>query len=410
MILAATTRLAEALLRGYTLFGGAPWLRARLMQDRLPAPADIWIHAASVGEVNSAATLITGLARDHSLLVTTNSETGRDRALTLGRPAMLAPLDVPGATGRFLDALRPRLAVTVEAELWPTRAALLAQCGIPHVVVGARMSARSADRWARLPGVIGPVLRGISALSAQDKGSEARLLQLGLRRDALMPRLDLKLLGPSQVVPAAPSTARDRTLLAASTHAGEDQLVLDAWSAARVTQPDLRLILAPRHPDRADAIAQDITARGLAFAQRSQGADQSGNDAPPVLLADTLGEMALWYDRSGICLTGGSLADHGGHTPWEPAAHGCAILHGPNVSNFTDAYAALDAAGAARRIDAAGLADAITQLAIDPAAARALGAAGRALLTQRAGDPAPLLALLGKLAKRAPNADIINES
>ncbi|TRW97451.1 3-deoxy-D-manno-octulosonic acid transferase [Paracoccus sp. M683] len=404
MFLTATTRLAETVLRGRLLLGGSDRLRARMMMDALPGPAEVWVHAASVGEVNSASVLIRALAERHSLLVTTNSETGLARARSQGWPAMLAPLDLPGCTTRFLNALRPRLAITVEAELWPTRARLLASRGIPHVIVGARMSERSARRWSRLPGVIGPVLRQVGALSAQDADSEARLLALGLPRAALLPRLDLKLLAPAKIAPPPPSAARDRVLLAASTHPGEDEPILDAYLAARTAHPDLQLILAPRHPERADQMATLIAARGLDFARRTDGAEDA-----PLLLADTLGEMPLWYARAGICLTGGSLMDHGGHTPWEPAAFGCAILHGPNVSNFTESYAALDRAGAARQVAAADLAPALSGLLADPTQLRRMGQSARGLLDARAGDPVALLTRIGDLVQSAPNSDMMSE-
>lgn len=404
MILSAATRLAETVLHGRALLGGAGHLRARMMLDGLPPRADIWIHAASVGEVNSASVLIETLALDHSILVTTNSETGLARAEARGWPAVLAPLDLPGALARFLDAARPRVAVTVEAELWPMRAKMLAARGIPHVIVGARMSERSARRWSRLPGLIRPVLKNVAALSAQDPGSEARLLSLGLADDAVLPRLDLKLLAPARVTPPPPSALRDRTVLAASTHPGEDEPVLDAWLAVRAEHPDGRLILALRHPDRADQIAAMLTAKGLDFGRRSAGADDH-----PLLLADTLGEMPLWYDRAGICITGGSLVDHGGHTPWEPAAHGSAILHGSHVANFAETYAALDQIGAARAIDATSLPGALAEMLADPHQTRQMGRAARGLLDEKTGDPAPLLALIRNLVKSGATSDILGE-
>src|SRR5699024_4688608 len=162
------------------------------------------------------------------------------------------------ALARFLDHHRPAVAVTVENEIWPNRAAALRARAVPQIVVGARMSARSATRWARLRGVIGPVLSGIRALSAQDGATETRLIDLGLPPHALLPRLQLKLLGPSQVIPPDDSPTRDTTILAASTHEGEDELILNAFVAARMRVPALRLVLAPRHPHRADAVAASV--------------------------------------------------------------------------------------------------------------------------------------------------------
>lgn len=392
MIYRTSAAILEQGLRLRARMGGPHTLRRRLALDVI-APADIWVHGASVGELNSARPIILELARTHRVLVTANSTTGRDVAAGWGIEARLAPLDMPGTLARFLDQARPRLQVTVEGEFWPLRSQALADRGIPQAVIGARLSQRSASRWARLPGLIGPVLGRLAALSAQDPGSESRLRALGLPPRAILPRLDLKLLTPAGIVPPVPSSDRDRTWLAASTHEGEEAAVLDAWMLARRHHHDLRLILAIRHPQRGDAVAALLAQRGIAFDRRSAGG--TGGD---VLLVDTLGEMDRWYGAAGICFVGGSLTDRGGHTPWEPAAHASAILHGPYVGNFRDAYAVLDGAGAALRVDAAGLADQVIGLAGDPGRARRMGQAARAVLDDGAGDPAALIAHLRELA------------
>ena len=347
--------------------------------------APIWLHGASVGELTSARPVIDMLARHSAMTVTTNSPTGRALAREWGLPARLAPLDTPQALRRFLARYRPRVAVTLENELWPNRSALLAATGVRQIVIGARMSERSARRWAMLPGLIRPALRRIDGLSAQDHGSEERLVALGLPEGALLPRIQLKLLGPARARPGAQPETRGRTILAASTHEGEEEIVLDAFMAARRQVPGLRLIIAPRHPGRGDDIAALIAARGLRPARRSAGADETA----PVLLADTLGEMARWYDAATICITGGSLVPKGGHTPWEPAAHECAILHGPHVSNFVEDYALLHAAGGAGTLatDAAGT---LVRLLRAPAETAAMGIRARMLLLRRAGKAAPL--------------------
>ena len=395
MIYSGLTRLAEPLLRLRAGLGGRDALRERLVMDALPAAADIWVHGASVGELTSARAVIEDLARNFTVLVTTNTETARQMVTGWGLSARLAPMDLPGALARFLDAVQPRLQITVEGEFWPLRSQGLAARGIPQATIGARMSARSARNWNRFPRIIRPILTRIEALSAQDASSEERLLQLGLRPAALLPRLDLKLLGPAAIRPPEDSEARDMTLLAASTHEGEEQAVLDAFVTARKRHPALRLILAIRHPKRGDEVAALIAARGLPVARRSQGAEDG-----TVLLADTLGEMARWYAAAGLCFVGGSLADRGGHTPWEPAAYSCAILYGPHVSNFADGYDALTQAGAARQVDADDLAGTISGFLADPSGARAMGQAARHVLEQRAGQPDMLLSALRDLAKR----------
>ncbi|MBC9247291.1 3-deoxy-D-manno-octulosonic acid transferase [Paracoccus sp. 11-3] len=396
MIYSALTRLAEPLLRLQSTLGGQDALRERLVMDARPVAADIWIHGASVGELTSARTIIEDLARDFSVLVTTNTETARQMVTGWGLAARLAPMDLPGTMQRFLNAVHPRLQVTIEGEFWPLRSRELARRGIPQTMIGARMSAKSAGNWGRFPRLIRPILERVEALSAQDALSEERLLRLGARPAAILPKLDLKLLGPAQISPPVDSAARDMTFLAASTHEGEEQVFLDAFVEARKQHSDLRLILAIRHPKRGDEVANLIEQRGLPVIRRSQGAEDG-----PVLLVDTLGEMARWYAAAGLCFVGGSLNDRGGHTPWEPAAYQCAILYGPHVSNFPDAYAALTAADAARQVTVDSLQTSLAEILAQPARIRAMGHAGRNVLDQRVGAPDGLVTALRDLAKRA---------
>lgn len=394
MIHDALARLVEMVLRALARLGGKALLRERLGLGTPPEPAQVWVHGASVGELRSARVIIEALARENSVLVTSNTETAQRMVAEWGLPARIAPMDVPGALGRFLDAVQPRLQITVEGEYWPLRSRELARRGIPQVMIGARMSRKSAANWARLPRLVQPMLSRIKALSAQDQGSEARLIDLGLRPDAVMPRLDLKLLDPARIVPPPDSAARNLTVLAASTHEGEEAVILDAFLNARAAQPDIRLILAIRHPERGNEVARLIADRGLPVHRRSEGAEDG-----PVLLADTLGEMDRWYRQAGICFVAGSLTDRGGHTPWEPAAYRCAILFGPHFGNYTDSYAALTDAGAAIAVDAVNLGKTMARLAGDPAQAHRLCAAARAVLDQRAGDPAVLIQRLRDLAR-----------
>lgn len=385
------------------IYRGASWLAGaalrplasgdlaeRLVLDRRDTGSQgaalIWLHGASVGELMSARPVIDALAAKAPLIITANTTTGRDLTRERGLPARLAPLDTPQALRRFLARFSPRVAVTLENELWPMRSALLARAGVRQVMIGARMSERSARNWARLPGLIRPMLARIDGLSAQDEGSETRLMRLGLPESALLGRLQLKLLAAAQTRPGPAPETRARTILAASTHEGEDGPILDAFMAARRQTPGLRLILAPRHPVRAESVAAQMAARGLLPARRSEGADESA----PVLLADSLGEMARWYSAAGICITGGSLVPKGGHTPWEPAAHACALLHGPHVSNFQQDYALLHAAGAAETLSADPGAT-LARLAGDPDLAAAMGRNAQSLLRSRAGDAGPLI-------------------
>lgn len=366
--------LALRLLRGQE---GLADLRERLggggpVTD--PGDAVFWLHGASNGELTSARSLIEALlARDSalSLVVTSNSRTGRDMVRGWGLPrltARLAPLDLRICLGRFLDAQRPRALLLLEGDLWPNRMVVAAARGLAVVAISARISERSARQWQLvLPGATRAMMGALGWLSPQDAASAERFRALGLPAQALAPQLSLK----STVALAAPDPGavaaltgllpRDRTVLAASTHAGEEALVIAGFCAARARQPGLRLILAIRHPARSDEVAALLAAAGLAFRTRSKGEAPAGD--APVYLADTLGEMPLWYTLAGACFVGGSLVDKGGHTPFEPAQFGCAILHGPHLRNFAEAYAALDAAdGAIAVATAEDLGQALTTL------------------------------------------------
>lgn len=336
-----------------TLWGTA---RGRLpssaLRDRLglrverpgTGPA-IWVHGASLGELTSVKGLIARLCVERpglAVLVTCNTATARVMVAGWGLAGVevrLAPFDAAGSAARLLRGWRPDLMIVVENELWPGRLAAARAAGIPVAMVGARMSERSARRWDKVPGMRG-LLAGLALVSPQDEDSAARLVALGLPADRLGPVLNLKA-GVAAVAPTSGPVARDRCLLAASTHDGEEALVLEAFASAR-GQFDL-LILAPRHPARFDTVAREIVARGYPLLRRSEGAALAG----PVYLADSLGEMANWYGMAGVTVVGGSFADRGGHTPFEPVAAGSAVVHGPSIANHRAGFAALDAAGAA---------------------------------------------------------------
>ncbi len=387
MPVALTLLRVRFLVRAKLGFPVSPTLQDRLFPPD-PRPGNdplIWLHGASNGELASARKVMeTLLARAPALcvLVTTNTESARRMVLDWNLPrttVRIAPFDDRRLVAAFLARLRPAALVMVENELWPNRLLLCAESGIPVFILAARMSERSARFWSRLPGLTHKLTAAVRYLSAQDTASEARFLALGLPADRVGPLTNLKSSATRAAAPAAGwPFPREKTFLAASTHEGEETVVLDAFASARDAMPGLRLILAPRHPRRRDAIEAEIARHGLAFATRSRG--QQPGAALPVYLADTLGEMDLWYHAAGLCFVGGSLTDRGGHTPFEPAAHDVVILHGPHVANSAPAYAALARAGASIVVtDAATLATAIGSLA-DPARQTALGTAAREAL------------------------------
>ncbi|SFD93033.1 3-deoxy-D-manno-octulosonic acid transferase [Roseivivax sediminis] len=366
-------------------------LAARLGFGDGGAGRHVWLHAASNGELASARPILEAwrTARpDLPLVITCNSESGVALARDLGFAATLAPLDLAHAVRRFCERWQVIGHIAMESELWPHR---FTQVPGPVVLLGARLSPRTARTWARLPRLARKVLGRVAFASAQDSGSRDRLAALGVPRDALGPVVDLKsFYTPPEVAPT-PGLDRDDTWLAASTHPGDEALVLEAHEAARKRRPDLTLILAPRHPRRGDEVARLIAARGLAFTRRSAG----GAPRPgAVHLADTLGEMPLWYASAGTVFIGGTLSDRGGHTPYEPAAFGAALIHGPDTRNFRAAFDTLDAAGAALRItDAATLADTLVTLGA-PGRRAALASAAQTALRPETGPEALVGALL----------------
>ncbi len=329
----------------------------------------LWLHAASNGEVTGARPLIEdALARDPDVLVyvTTNSSTALAlvKSWAMARVHVgFAPFDLRRSVTRFLDTVAPDALVVIENEIWPNRFDACAARGIPVLVAGARISATSAKRWSALARLMGSTTRrtlgAITALAAQDAESEQRFLQIGIAPQCLLPRMNLKstvaldAVDPQTFATLAEVFPRARTLLAASTHDGEEQAVIEAFATVRQAYPDARLILAPRHPDRRAEILTRIEKAGLSVALRSRHDDPAQAD---VYLADTLGEMALWYQLACATFVGGSLVERGGHTPFEPAQFDTAIVHGPNVSNHAIAYHALDVAqGAVKVNDHAGL-------------------------------------------------------
>ena len=300
----------------------------------------IWLHAASNGELTSARPVIDALlTQGRSLLITVNTDSAREMAQgwrLMNTDVLLAPVDLPRPTGRVLRHWDITAHVTLESDLWPIR---ILQTPGPILVLGGRLTERSAKGWARFAPLVRRVMARVTYLSAQDSGSADRFVQAGLPEMALGPVFDLKALYvPPQDQPdpaLVHSFNRADTWLAASTHEGEEDTILAAHKAALAHRPNLKLILAPRHPRRAAEIAPMIHAHGLTFAQRSAGDDPA---PAQVYLVDTLGEMHLWYRLAGVTFVAGSLTDRGGHTPYEPAALGSAILHGPDTANFRAAY------------------------------------------------------------------------
>jgi len=281
-----------------------------------------------------------------------------------------APVDRAPWVRRFLDHWRPDLVLWVESDLWPNALAAIGDRGIPAILVNARMSPRSYTAWRRARWFSRRILGTFALCLAQSEADGARLAALGAR-DILVPG-NLKFAAGDLPVAEAPlallrEAAGARPLwLAASTHSGEEALVCAAHRRIAATRADALTIIVPRHPARGDKIAAIARAAGLAVAQRSSGALPAA--ATAVYVADSMGELGLFYRLAPVAFVGGSLVPHGGQNVLEPARLGAAIIHGPHMTNFAAIVAELAAAGAAVPVgDADALADAVLRLLADDA-------------------------------------------
>ncbi|QBY01826.1 3-deoxy-D-manno-octulosonic acid transferase [Rhodophyticola sp. CCM32] len=322
----------------------------------------IWFHAASVGESLALLELIRRLIEERpeiSVLVTTGTVTSAkvmDSRLPEGAFHQYAPLDALPFVRRFLDFWKPDLAVWTESELWPALITETHTRAIPMLLINARMSKASHDKWRFLRGMARSLLDRFDFAHVQDVTTANYLRNLGL------PGQRLEIAGTLKEGAAAlpyEEAERERIAarlsgrpvwLAASTHEGEEKKVLEAHNLALRGNPRLLLILVPRHPERGDALA-DLLQRGdWSYMRRT--ADELPDADTQVYLADTMGELGLWYRIAPISFVGGSLEPIGGHNPFEPAALGSAILHGPYVTNFVDIYQRLTESRAARLVSA----------------------------------------------------------
>ena len=366
-------------------------VRMRLGRLRPQSGPHIWLHGASNGELASVRPVIIALARarpDLKWLITSNSFSGMRMVREWDLPgvsAMLAPLDLKWVSRRMMRVWNVEAHISLESEIWPHRFAV---CPGPVILLGARLGQGTARAWGRLPGLARQIFGRVSFASAQDTLSLERLGQLGLSAQARGPVFDLKALyTPPDLAPddrLRRAFPRAQTWLAASTHPGEEDVVLKAHLELLRQAPQSRLILAPRHPQRAGEIARLIERHGLSYSRRSMG----GAPDAQVYLADSLGEMALWYTLAGRVFIGGTLCRRGGHTPYEPAAFGCALLHGPDTRNFRASFERLAQSGACALVTNAGeLAQALEECKTAQAQQQSGKAATEALRQELALDP-----------------------
>ncbi len=379
----------------------------RFGRYRVRAPlAVIWVHAVSVGETRAAEPLVRALlARwpEHSVLLTQMTPTGRDTARTLFKdePRVLRaylPYDVGCFAHAFLRHFRPMFGVIMETELWPNLLAACRRRRIPVMLANARLSERSARRYARLPGLTGLTMKALAAIGAQTAADAARLGQLGARRVTVTGNIKFDIAPPAAQLELG-KTLRERigerpVVLAASTREGEEVLLLDAF--ARHAPPAALLLLVPRHPQRFEEVAALVRARRLGLQRRSEDAAVAATTR--VLLGDSMGEMFAYYAAAEVALIGGSWLPFGGQNLIEACAVGTPVVIGPHTYNFQAVADDAVRAGAALRAEdaEAGMRAAMALLA-DAARREDVSAAGRAFATTHQGATARTIALLQDL-------------
>jgi len=361
-----------------------------------PSPGTVWLHAVSVGEVRAAEPVIRALRQNRPAIplhITTVTPSGAELVRRLfGDTVTLSylPYDLPGTVSRFLHRVQPVLALVMETELWPNLFHACHKRGIPLCLLNARLSDRSFRRYRRLPGLVRATLRKASLIAAQGEQDAQRFRELGAGAGTVHRAGNLKFEAAADLSRPEDRRLRSRqrfVWLAASTHAGEEQQVLDAFSQVA----DVLLVLVPRHPERAGRVRALCIGRGFSTALLSEG----GDDDAQVLVGDTLGELPSLFAGADVAFLGGSLVPHGGHNPLEAAAAGVPVVTGPAVSNFEDIYRLMTEAGAARLIrDADELALSIRAWLDDEEARRRAGEAGRQVVERNRGALARTMALL----------------
>jgi 3-deoxy-D-manno-octulosonic-acid transferase len=406
--------LAKAVLAGYRLFGMAlrplvpvvlavrasrgkedPTRRAERYGRaavRRPAGRLVWVHAASVGETNAVLPLIERLTgAGFQVLFTSATVTSAAIAakrLPVNAVHQFGPLDIAPYVDRFLDHWRPEFVIFVESELWPTIMTRLEENVVPLVIVNGRLSERSFRSWRRFAMVAKALFSRIGLCLAQSEEDGARFRALGAKRVKVTGNLKFDTpplaadLGELERLRSA--IGQRPVWIAASTHEGEEEIIADAHRLLRDRFPGVLTVIVPRHPNRGDAVRAVLADRRLSVAQRSRGEPLVREI--DVYLADTLGELGLFYRAAPLAFLGGSLVGHGGQNPIEPARLDAAVLHGPHVYNFADIYDRLDAAAPQEAIsDARDLAGAVGRLLADPKAAADRAAAAAAALLPLSG-------------------------
>lgn len=369
----------------------------------------LWIHAVSLGEVNAALPLIKAFQQRHPhipITITTLTVSGSQRVRELFGETVFhvyLPYDLPAAIKRFLNKIAPQWMMLIETELWPNVLYQCKQRHIPVLLANARLSERSANGYARIAYISRPMLQSVRLIAVQTAVEAKRFIELGAKSDSV------KVTGSVKFDLELPADLRERAhqlrqqwgenrpiWIAASTHEGEEELILKAFQQLRLSMPESLLILVPRHPDRFAKVATLCRQQGFNIVLRSEGKACDSNTA--IFVGDTLGELLLFYAASDVAFVGGSLIPIGGHNVLEPAALAIPIITGIYTFNFDEITNQLQAVGAVFRVDGSEqLASTVLHLLQNEALRHESGQEGRAMMLQNRGSLAKQLNLLEEL-------------
>ena len=363
-----------------------------------PKPNGVLIHAASVGEVIAAVPLIKRIQQDYphlSITVTTMTPTGSDRVKAVFGESVThvyLPYDLPDAVARFIRFVQPSLVVVIETELWFNLIHQLAKKQIPFVIVNARLSARSTKRYGWFKKALKPLLENITLIAPQDEVSLSRYAQLGIAPERLKLTGNIKydlnltddLLTKISALKVQWNICRP-IWIAASTHEGEDEIILKSHRTLLQRFPDLLLILVPRHPERFNSVAQLIEQQGFNYIRRSGYLIPQAETQ--VLLGDSMGELMLLYGLANVALVGGSLVAHGGHNPLEPLAFKLPVISGKHTFNFPEIFTKLEERQGVLMTEESpqAVAEAVAQFLESPTLSQRYGNAGYAVLNENRG-------------------------
>ncbi|UCD35033.1 MAG: 3-deoxy-D-manno-octulosonic acid transferase [Nitrospiraceae bacterium] len=378
--------------------------RTAYIKERLGASSydrtDIWVHAVSVGETLAALPFLKKLKREFpgkSLTLSTTTYTGqkvaREKFPQVNR-IMYMPLDSPLCVKRAAENLRPALFITVETEIWPALFHALKEAGSRIIILNGRISGRSFRRYRRVRPFIKKVLSAVDFLYMQDRVYADRILELGADRHKVGVMGNFKFDIEVDAAEDLPwlDRVQGKIFLAASTHKGEEEIILQAYELVRNSNKDVKLILAPRHPERFDEAAGLMEKKHLTYVRRT-ALDRDGA-SPDIILLDTIGELSRLFSRAAVAFIGGSLVPTGGHNILEPAYWSKPILFGPHMDNFPIAEEFLEKSAAQEVRDSRDMAELVLELLENKDRAARMGINARAIVDRNTGAVNRALALI----------------